>query len=252
MDFGCVLNNTEVTKVVRMANNSPLVVNYRWYFLKGLPERRDPLHDDEGVDMQSECETDSIEGSSSSLGLQQQPVEDDEGGGAEGGVTTSSIKVVDVEESPLPSEKGEKEEEGEGGGKRGSIGFELREAPEFLAAEKILVQITAPSLTSSQLEENNKTSREDDASIVMSVKGPPEEYEVPHAVSQSLPPSEPSEATIETEEEEEEEEEMEGEEEEGRERQPWEMVGDPLKPVSIRQVSTYIIYIDFYSIAHIL
>ena len=208
-----------------MTNNSPLVVNYRWYFLKGAPTRRDPLHDDEGVDMQSEIETDSIEGSSSSIDDQQ---EQPEGDREEGGAVTPPINVVDIEQSPRPSEGEKEEDEGSLKGvevstkQRESIGFELRVTPEFLAAEKISVHVTAPSITESQTEDINKIGGRDDIS------------EVPLVISQSLPPSEHSESTVEvTEEEEEEEEEEEGEK---RERQPWEMVGEPLQPVSIRQV----------------
>uniref|UniRef100_A0A1X7TBB6 MSP domain-containing protein n=1 Tax=Amphimedon queenslandica TaxID=400682 RepID=A0A1X7TBB6_AMPQE len=226
VDFGCVLNNTEVMEVVRMTNNSPLVVNYRWYFLKGAPTRRDPLHDDEGVDMQSEIETDSIEGSSSSIDEQQQP----EG---EGGAVTPPINVVDVEESPRPSEGEKEEDEGSLKGvgvhvsrkQRESIGFELRVTPEFLAAEKISVHVTAPSVTESQTEDINRTE-----GVGEDIRG---NSEVPVVISQSLPPSEHSESTVEVTEEEEEEVE---EEEEERERQPWEMVGEPLQPVSIRQI----------------
>jgi len=30
MDFGCILNDTEVTRYVNITNNSPMVVKYRW------------------------------------------------------------------------------------------------------------------------------------------------------------------------------------------------------------------------------
>ena len=56
-----------------MTNSSPLDVHYVWSFLKRPPVyQKDPVHDDEGVDMQSECEIDSLEGSTTSLGSQQQ------------------------------------------------------------------------------------------------------------------------------------------------------------------------------------
>ena len=35
VDFGCILNDTEVTRYVRMTNNSPMDVQYRWSFLIG-------------------------------------------------------------------------------------------------------------------------------------------------------------------------------------------------------------------------
>ena len=47
-----------------MTNTSPLDLQYTWSFLKRPPVQRiDPVHDDEGVDMQSDiCDTDSLEG----------------------------------------------------------------------------------------------------------------------------------------------------------------------------------------------
>lgn len=73
IEFGCILNNTEITKTITVTNSSPLEVHYVWSFLKRPPVyQKDPVHDDEGVDMQSECEIDSLEGSTISLGSQQQ------------------------------------------------------------------------------------------------------------------------------------------------------------------------------------
>ena len=61
VDFGCILNDTESIRYVKMTNNSPLEVQYKWYFLKRAPgPREDPEQMDEGVDMQSECEADSL------------------------------------------------------------------------------------------------------------------------------------------------------------------------------------------------
>lgn len=62
IDFGCILNDTETTKQITVTNCSPLEVHYMWSFLKRPPARRvDPEQLDEGVDMQSEIETDSFE-----------------------------------------------------------------------------------------------------------------------------------------------------------------------------------------------
>lgn len=33
INFGCILNNTEVTRQIKMVNVSPLVVNYKWKFI---------------------------------------------------------------------------------------------------------------------------------------------------------------------------------------------------------------------------
>lgn len=81
-----------------MTNTSPLEVKYKWYFLRRPPVRRqDPEQCDEGVDMQSECETDSLaEGDSS--GESQEEDEEMEGG----------------EEGEEENEEGEEEEEEEG------------------------------------------------------------------------------------------------------------------------------------------
>lgn len=35
VDFGCILNDTEVTRYVNITNNSPMEVKYRWSFLIG-------------------------------------------------------------------------------------------------------------------------------------------------------------------------------------------------------------------------
>jgi len=35
VEFGCILNDTEVTRYVNITNNSPTEVKYRWSFLVG-------------------------------------------------------------------------------------------------------------------------------------------------------------------------------------------------------------------------
>lgn len=35
IDFGCILNDTEVTRYVNITNNSPMEVKYKWSFLIG-------------------------------------------------------------------------------------------------------------------------------------------------------------------------------------------------------------------------
>ncbi len=62
LEFGCILNDTESVEHITMTNSSPLEVAYNWSFLKRPPVQRvDPSQHDEGVDMQSECETDSLD-----------------------------------------------------------------------------------------------------------------------------------------------------------------------------------------------
>ena len=98
VDFGCILNDTETMCCVTMANCSPLEVKYSWSFLKRPPPQRvDPEQHDEGVDMQSECESDSLDG--------------EEGEEGEGG-----------EEEGEGGEGGEGGEEEEGGVEQGVVG----------------------------------------------------------------------------------------------------------------------------------
>ncbi len=61
LDFGCILNDTETIRYISMTNNSPLEVCYSWSFLKRPPVQRTLPDHDEGVDMESECETDSLD-----------------------------------------------------------------------------------------------------------------------------------------------------------------------------------------------
>ena len=60
LDFGCILNDTETIRYISMTNNSPLEVRYTWSFLRRPPVQRTLPDHDEGVDMESECETDSL------------------------------------------------------------------------------------------------------------------------------------------------------------------------------------------------
>ena len=39
IDFGCILNDTEMSRYVTVTNNSRLTVNYEWYFsIKAAPK----------------------------------------------------------------------------------------------------------------------------------------------------------------------------------------------------------------------
>ena len=61
VDFGCILNDTEVMRVGTMTNNSPLPVKYSWFFIRRPPiVREDPDLWDEGVDMESEYGSDEF------------------------------------------------------------------------------------------------------------------------------------------------------------------------------------------------
>ena len=70
VEFGSILNHTEAIRELTIVNSSPLAVQYSWSFLRHPPVQRvDPVHDDEGVDLQSECD-ESTEGSASTASLQ--------------------------------------------------------------------------------------------------------------------------------------------------------------------------------------
>ena len=99
VDFGCILNDTETLRYVRVTNTSPLEVQYSWVFLHRPPVHRgDPDLQDEGVDMQSECETESLEGEES-----EEVEEEEEEAGEE----------REEEEKDEVGEEGTKEEEKE-------------------------------------------------------------------------------------------------------------------------------------------
>ena len=110
VDFGCILNDTETICYVTMTNSSPLEVRYAWSFLRRPPVQRvDPEQHDEGVDMQSECESDSLEdeeeeeeeGSGEDSGEEdgEERVEE----GLDGREDAESKTVTSASGSPLPS-----------------------------------------------------------------------------------------------------------------------------------------------------
>jgi hypothetical protein len=44
VDFGCILNDTEVIRYITITNCSPLVVKFRWFFLVGDEENQIRYH----------------------------------------------------------------------------------------------------------------------------------------------------------------------------------------------------------------
>lgn len=205
VDFGCILNNTEMTQTLTMTNNSPLHIRYTWSFLKKPPVRRDPLHDDEGVDMQSECETDSLEEEedTSTTSLHQQEEEEEE----------ESSKTSPAKEGELLS-------------------------PDKLLTDNVGVTINIISASSDR--HSPSTQHEEQMEQLHLPPTLPllveeENENLPYVLSHSLPPSEPSESTVP-----EEEQSYEGDVAVTG-PQPWEMVSDPFQPISIDQVM-YILY----------
>ena len=110
IDFGCILNDTEVMQPGIMTNNSPLPVAYSWFFIKRPPvvrQEADLL--DEGVDMESDYESDEVE----AVGDDEGEEEGGEGGVAGGGrgspehhqPTGSPLSIDVVSSGEIPSAK---------------------------------------------------------------------------------------------------------------------------------------------------
>lgn len=117
VDFGCILNDTEVMRPGRMTNNSPLPVCYSWFFLKRPPVvRQDPELLDEGVDMESDYESTEEEAVTEITEITEEEEEEEEevkdGGSGEGGESRESSEEELVSDG---SSVGVGKERGEGG-----------------------------------------------------------------------------------------------------------------------------------------
>ena len=187
-----------------MINSSPLEVRYSWSFLHHPPVRRvDPLHDDEGVDMQSECdESTGTEGGGSTPSLQPAPCEDQD----PSLLVAAGITVALTTPSP----------DGRGQVTRRETGPSMEEKEEEDDSEEEMTEIHISEVESGvPLEEEEKDKEE-------KVEKEDEEEE--------------------KEEEEEEEEEELQESSHGKKKRasvtvdPWQTVDDPFVPISIEQV----------------
>lgn len=108
VDFGSILNETEVARVGRMTNTSPLPVSYQWYFVERPPVVRDPLEwPDEGVDMGSGTD-------GSSEGEEEEYSEEGGEGGGRGDSEGDSGTAEGVPDHDLPSDTKLSSSEGEG------------------------------------------------------------------------------------------------------------------------------------------
>ena len=191
-----------------MTNTSPLEVKYKWYFLRRPPvHRQDPEQCDEGVDMQSECETDSL-------------TEEDS-----------------VEESQEHDERdGEEEEEEKEGEEEGEEGEEVEQASEMEGEEGSSLPEYNPE--DSLEEEDVEGSRDLQASGNSLAEGdeggeslqpPADTVDVQEAAAAVVIPT--AAASI-----------ADGVDNTARsvahqrEKQPWELVDDPFKLVRIEQV----------------
>ena len=192
-----------------MTNTGPLEVKYKWYFLRRPPvHRQDPEQCDEGVDMQSECETDSLT----------EEETEEEGESEEGEEGESEEEGEEVEQASSPVAEGEEGESGllendpentedvEGLSGSESKVSQPREGSSVAEGDKHLVSPSEEPPTSPVTQEGAT------ASVVITNAAA-----VLTENSQQLPES--------------------GLVEAGRkEKQPWELVDDPFKLVRIEQV----------------
>ena len=206
---------------MRMTNTSPLEVHYKWYFIRRPPVRRqDPEQIDEGVDMQSECETDSL---------------------TEAGVESQEDRQSEEEE-----ESEESEEEGEGdsdGGGEEELGEERREGEEEGEQEEEEVEEGEETgCQDGKVEETLDTGRERSHSGTQSQashqksqleedeenkSGEPSTLTVEHDDNGSMTLEQSISKTTTT---------VESTAPVVREKQPWELVDDPFKLLRIEQV----------------
>ena len=94
-----------------MTNCSPLEVKYSWAFLRRPPVRRvEPALLDEGVDMESECESDSLQGSQQTDSDDEEEDSEEEGSGVSGEEQASGASLPPDSRSEVdgefPSEQG--------------------------------------------------------------------------------------------------------------------------------------------------
>ena len=192
-----------------MTNSSPLEVKYKWYFLRQPPvHRQDPEQCDEGVDMQSECETDSL--------TEEESQEESE-----------SLENEGEEEE---SEREEEEENSEGEVEEGESEGE-REVEQV--SEKGDVTDLPEDDLGTREEDSRSGSRvsEVERETTVAEKDPPTEE--PSTAEVAVPVVAPTTAAREN-----------GDSPSGsaaqtkqqREKQPWELVDDPFKLVRIEQV----------------
>ena len=199
VDFGCILNDTETLHYVRMTNTSPLEVQYSWAFLHRPPVRRgDPDLQDEGVDMQSECETESLEGEESE-GVEEEEEEEEE----------REEREEDEVEEEARREEEEEEREEENSEEQSSVSCcESAQSRQDMHEEE-----------SSQVEPEGLEQKREVMEPVLDSGGVKEEGPAQDKEEQSEGGK-----TV-------------GTKRSKLPRQPWELVADPFTPISIEQVS---------------
>ena len=110
IDFGCILNDIEVLRLATMTNNSPLPVQYSWFFLDRPPVIRG-LHTDlfdTEVDLESEYESSEDVPCASKETEVEEEVEG-EGEGEEEVEVEGEEEEVEVKVEDVKEEKGSEE-----------------------------------------------------------------------------------------------------------------------------------------------
>jgi hypothetical protein len=250
LDFGCILNDTETIRYVSMTNNSPLEVRYSWSFLKRPPVQRALPDHDEGVDMESECETDSLddeeEGQESSE-MSGEREEEGEGGvdHGEGEVESShsrpqSVHIQIAEKDVVigsnygdsPLFEGEVSEASEIHEQHEETVLSTSSDNEAAPGEIDHSAVVRPSPTSSGEQYLQQEGDDTNNNEVIESGLPPGESEVEMVVmdeaiiKEDVIDDEVSEAT----------KTKAGKKKEKAKPQPWEMTYDPFIPISIEQV----------------
>ncbi len=233
IDFGCILNDTEVQTRAVMSNNSPLPVHYAWYFIKRPPvvrsrEKVDPEWLDEGVEMESEYE------SSEERSSEEEQEESGDGGERDNGSQPAFDE--DKEES-----EGDQIEDQHvdvvikevRGGELVEVDKDLLEGPiTHVKISEHATFIEEDSMDSSGCENIScsKTSIQDNKVI---------ESGIPSVDSQPvLPATEELSLVIEEEAKEEEEEGRRKKKKKKPRKKLWNVINDPFIPIPISQVSS--------------
>lgn len=254
VDFGCILNDTETIRYISMVNSSPLEVRYTWSFLKRPPVQRAPDHD-EGVDLESECDTDSLdEETRSRESLEDDEVkprgesEIDEGDEKEMSTYTrphgTHIQIADKDEiigsdedivggsshgeesAGIRDSSGEVEQE-TSHGKADEVAPDEIELPE----QRPLSPISEEQFQQSQLEMTSVGSRVDEVIESGLPPGVSEIEVVPEVATVDLKSDNADEKS--------EVAKTRATKKEKRKPQPWELTYDPFTPISIEQVSQH-------------
>ena len=247
LDFGCILNDTETIRYISMTNNSPLEVRYTWSFLRRPPVQRTLPDHDEGVDMESECGSDSLDEDQESpeWGGEREEERSIDGDGA--AVTPQSrpqsVHIQIAEEdvvigsnyggSPLEGEVSSEKHQMEPHQEE-TVHVHVSSPDNETAPDEIDPSTVCPSPSSG--EQPLQHGDDNDNEIIESGL-PPGESEVEMAISteaalkstakeDAIPDDEGSE-TVKT------------RKKERAKPQPWEMTYDPFTPISIEQVCNF-------------